>query len=362
MHSLIIDTSYLMYRSYFAYPNLTTKTGKPAGAFFGFAKTVLWLIDQHKPDYVIFATDTPKPTWRHVIHTEYKAGRPPLEESMRQQIPVILDWINLITKNVYTQEGYEADDIIYTLAAQQLLQNYGTGTVSKETLLNNQADQNQQNQFLDDQLLEDTLKKSADLDINKVSVFSSDKDLYQLFIFEHLQFLKTKKGFPTPMPYTADDFKEEFLLQPSQWLDYKALVGDASDNLKGISGIGPKTAIKILNQCGSLHALLRVLKYDDLEVFQRSAFARKDILDSQIESLLNQKWFEKWKESIQQNLFQLMQTYALAGLSLVPELPAISSNLSLTSGIELFQEYGFDSLVKKLKPQQLEESSTNLLF
>ena len=94
--TLLIDTSYLIYRSYFAYPDLIINK-EPIGAFYGFAKTILALLKDHKPDSLVFATDTPEPTWRHKILQEYKANRPKMEDNMRIQIPTILEWIKMKT-------------------------------------------------------------------------------------------------------------------------------------------------------------------------------------------------------------------------------------------------------------------------
>jgi len=349
MHALIIDTSYLMYRSYFAYPNLTSKDGSPAGAFFGFAKTVMALLDEYQPDQLIFTTDTPKPTWRHVLLDSYKAGRPPLEESMRQQIPVIQKWISLITPNVYTREGFEADDLIYTLTAKHVLPNYGTETIDAH-----QIDTDMQ------RVVAHGVQSSADA--RRVSIFSSDKDLYQLFTFDQVRFIKTQKGSKKPILYTREMFEKEYDLEPAQWLDYKALVGDSSDNLKGISGVGPKTATKILHTYGSLHKLYSAFGMEDLDVFQRSAFAGEGISADMVAAQLQATWFARWKDALQDQFESVMKTYCLAGLSFVPQLSQPTQELSLTAGIELFEQFGFRSLVRTLQPKILEESDGDALF
>jgi len=367
MNTLIIDTSYLMYRSYFANPLLTSPSGKPAGAFFGFAKTVISLLEEYRPDALIFATDTPHPTWRHHIHTAYKAGRPPLEDSMRQQIPVILDWCNAITNNVYTCIGYEADDIIYTLAAQLLVENYGTGTVSRTDL-----------QKLDDEVIsisaagKDVLTDEHLNAINNtrlvekpnqnVHVFSSDRDLYQLFVFKHIDFIRPQKGLFKPGIFSQQNFIDEYGLEPAQWLDYKALVGDPSDNLQGIRGIGPKTAIKMLNHVGSLYKLLKQIGVEEIELFQRGALVRQDLTADVIQKSIEEEWLQRWILLIQENLPQLMQTYSLAGLSLVPELEHIQKDTNLVAGIEFFKEYGFSSLLKKIQPQVAAQADGDALF
>jgi len=112
---LVIDVSYLIYRAYFAYPDLTAKVENeqiPIGAFFGFVKTILALCQHYDPNELIFACDTSSPTWRHDIQTDYKAGRKPLEDAMRSQIPLIQNWCQSVSPHFLMQKGLEADDLI----------------------------------------------------------------------------------------------------------------------------------------------------------------------------------------------------------------------------------------------------------
>ena len=121
MKTLIIDTSYLIYRSYFAYPKLTFNN-QPVGAFFGFAKTIIELVRDNKPDQLVFACDTSEPTWRHKLVSDYKAGRAQIEEAMISQFPLVNDWCESISKNVFKYSGWEADDIIFSIAVDELTQ------------------------------------------------------------------------------------------------------------------------------------------------------------------------------------------------------------------------------------------------
>jgi DNA polymerase I len=288
MNTLIVDTSYLIYRSYFAYPNLTYND-IPIGAFFGFSKTIFYLINNLEIDNLIFALDLPTPTWRHKIFNEYKAGRPEIQADMVSQIPIIQNWCKEITENYLVSDGFEADDCIYTAVSQIEAKN------------NNK---------------------------NNVYVFSSDKDLYQILIYENLKFLKLDKQ--EIKFFGLSEFKSQYGLNPSQWVDYKALVGDNSDNLSGINGIGPKTATKILQE------------FESMENFLQSEKAKQNI------------WFQKITENLEK--FKLVQK--LATLSAVPNLKISDNSLFLDRGLEDFKRYNFNSLVnfyyKNFVPQEQE--------
>jgi DNA polymerase-1 len=247
------------------------------------------LINNLEIDNLIFALDLPTPTWRHKIFNEYKAGRPEIQADMVSQIPIIQNWCKEITENYLVSDGFEADDCIYTAVSQIEAKN------------NNK---------------------------NNVYVFSSDKDLYQILIYENLKFLKLDKQ--EIKFFGLSEFKSQYGLNPSQWVDYKALVGDNSDNLSGINGIGPKTATKILQEIESM------------ENFLQSEKAKQNI------------WFQKITENLEK--FKLVQK--LATLSAVPNLKISDNSLFLDRGLEDFKRYNFNSLVnfyyKNFVPQEQE--------
>ncbi|MGL4758744.1 MAG: 5'-3' exonuclease [Patescibacteria group bacterium] len=214
---LIIDSMYLAYRSFYGYPNLTNSKGDPSGAFFGYAKTILQMVYKINPDYLVITRDLPEPTIRHEALEEYKANRKPMEDSMVSQLPLIDEFGSKVTKNFLAKSGYEADDIIYSI-----IQKYS----------------NEKNEFY---------------------VFSGDRDLYQLFVMPNVSFVKEEKNFISM--FTHNDFEQKYGLKPTQWVDYKALVGDGSDNFKGVPGIGPVSATKLLNSVGSLYNLFKEMNW-----------------------------------------------------------------------------------------------------
>jgi len=299
MRTLIIDTSYLIYRSYFSNKLIFDK--QPVGAFFGFARTVIALIKNWSPDELIFAMDTREPTWRHKMFKDYKAGRTPMEEDMKTQIPMIIDWCNRITNNVFTSPGFEADDIIATISA-------GLPNIDSKT---------------EDEHI----------------IFSADQDLYQLLIKDNIFFVRQNKIIKDYFLFDKTNFIEKFEIDPLIFVDYKALVGDKSDNLVGVNGIGPKTAAKILNSTGGLKNLFRVL---DIE--HESISEGVNINNT---AFLNNPKNEKTIQKILDNSEQIKQTYKLARLQNISDINLQNSKFDLSGGVELLKKYNFNSLIKQ---------------
>jgi DNA polymerase I len=316
---VIIDTSYLMYRSYFAYPRLIDKNGVPSGAFFGFAKAIFAIIKEYNPATISFALDLQAPTWRDKIFSEYKAGRSPMEEAMKVQLPVILDWIHKVgVGQVYSKEGFEADDLIKSIS-------------------------------------DDLLKNEE----NETYVFSSDRDLYQMFTTPRVSFIRSKMGEYSL--YNQFSFDKEFGVLPTQWVDYKALVGDSGDNLKGVEGIGPKTAAKILNQVGDIATLFEVMGWE-------STLFRKQHSFETVTEFIADKKNEKLLEKIFSCKVQLEQTYNLATLQMVEELSLPTRLPEFDQGLSMFVDYGFKSLVTTMgktmgvEAKHTPENDENALF
>jgi DNA polymerase-1 len=342
MTVLIIDTSYLIYRSFFAYPSLTSK-GVPTGAFFGFAKTILALVQEYKPDELIFANDTAEPTWRHKILVDYKANRPDIQDDMLLQIPLIKEWITKISPNVFSQPGFEADDYVYTVCKRLLIESSNVN--SKE---------------VKSDLFE---TKSSSVKVAKlppfsgqILIFSSDRDLYQLLNHPEIFFVQSKVLKDGWQLFGQQDFKVKYELQPEQWLDYKALVGDASDNLKGVPGVGPKTATKILHQVGCLNNLFTALG-EDATAFTNLGYEIKGAQEY-LENPKNMTIIDK----IKANLDQIRQTYYLATLQDVPNTNITHVGFDLNKGVQEFYEYNFKSLITAVSKFYAQENEPEALF
>jgi DNA polymerase I len=285
--ALIIDSSNLIFRSYFAYPHLS-KGESPTGAFYGFAKSVIKMVKDYNPEYIFFTKDLPTPTWRHKILDSYKQGRKEPEMEMIQQIPVIHNWCQMITPNVFEADGYEADDLIKTVV--------------------------------------EILEKNSDIECNYI--FSSDRDLYQLFDNKKIVFIHGDKLF------SKSDFIEKYQVRPDQWVDFKTLVGDASDNLKGINGIGPKGASDLLNKINNLDNILNYLE--------------KNQVSPEMEEFLKNPKSQLIVEKIKQNKDKLKQTYELSKLKTVDNIQLEYTKPDFSKGSDIFHQYGFSSLLKEL--------------
>lgn len=206
----LIDGSSYIYRAYHGIRSLSTRSGFPTNAIFGFANMLLKVLRDHEPTYVAMVLDSPGPTFRHEIYPEYKANRPPMPEDLVLQMPRIDDLITAFRVPSIRVQGMEADDIIATLA-----------------------------------------KKYAGK-VDKVVIVSSDKDLMQL-VTHNVLMLDTMKD----RWVDEEAVYEKFGVKPSQVVQVQALMGDSSDNIPGLPGVGPKTAGKLIEKFGSLDELLK---------------------------------------------------------------------------------------------------------
>ncbi len=331
MSILIIDTSYLIYKAYFAYPKLSYQE-QPTGAIYGFIKTVLKLVSKWQPAILVFACDLPEKTWRHKLFSEYKAGRPEMENDMLKQIPTILEWCQKVTPNYLAVPGFEADDLIWTIV-KDFYQKFTTSPAN-------------------DNWAPETTQTTL--------IYSADRDLYQLFTFPEIQFIHSRTGQTDDVLFTIDDFRHKYQIQPKQWVDYKALVGDPSDNLSGIPGIGPKTATKILQQIDHLQHL-----FDFLQI-PHQLHNLHTTLNS--ESLVKVKKFTSNPRNrilidkivIHQKILE--QTYLLASLHEVPKININFTPFNLELGKDIVEKYHFQSLLNNYHKYRTSTSIQNSLF
>jgi DNA polymerase I len=347
MKHLIVDTSYLMYRSYFAYPKLTTRDGAPSGAIFGFIKVLLALIFEYQPDTLSFTMDLPQATWRHDAKPDYKAGRPEMQQDMVVQIPQILEWCKAVTTNIYSLKGYEADDHINTLV--HLINQHSLYALEREEYPN--ADLFDVNETIQTISLDPervSLNKGKMVDF--IYIYSSDKDLYQLLVYPNVQFIRHTKDKQGLELYGQQEFRVQMELEPIQWIDYKTLVGDPGDNLKGLDGVGPKTATSFLQTVGSLNVALSILGLES-DWCKEGVWANrgKDAVELAKKAALESKKSSKLLDQIRENVEHLMQTHSLSRLSFVPKDVSPTSGYSLEKGISIMERYNLKSLIGQLK-------------
>ncbi len=294
-HLLIIDANSVIHRAYHALPRLTTKKGELVNAVYGFLLVFLKAIKDFQPDFIVACFDHPSPTFRHKKYKEYKAKRPPAPEDLYQQIPKVKEILETFGVSFFEKEGLEADDLIGTIA------------------------------FL-------SPKKQVFPKVETI-ILSGDLDTLQL-INPQTKVYVLRKGVKDVILYDEALVKEKFQgLIPAQLLDFKALRGDPSDNIPGVTGVGEKTAISLLLELDSLDKLYRELEKNSdkakkikprlretLLRYKEQAFLSRDLARIKKDALADFnlekcKWGEYDKEKIVSLLKQLEFT------SLIERLP-----------------------------------------
>lgn len=210
---LLIDAHALIHRSYHAIPPLTTPAGEPIGAIYGLARALMKTMREHKPDYVAAAFDRPEPTFRKEMFEAYKAHRPPAPQELISQLIKSRELFQKLNIPCFELAGYEGDDIIGTLATK------------------------------------------FDAKDMHITILTGDMDTLQLVRGDRVVVRAPKKGISETIEYDADAVKARYELEPDQMTDYKGLVGDPSDNIPGVPGVGPKTATMALHEFGSIEKL-----------------------------------------------------------------------------------------------------------
>ena len=237
---MLIDGPSLVYRGYFALPPLTTSDGALVNAVFGFLQIVLRGMQDLKPDYAIVSFDLGRPQFRFDAYPEYKAGRPSMPDDLRSQFPIVRELVTMMGMPIRELAGYEADDVIGSLALKAAAEEVDTYIVS------------------------------------------GDLDGLQL-VNDRIRLLTTRMGVAATVIYDEAKVQERYGLRPDQMLDYKALKGDTSDNIPGVPGVGEKTAITLLQQFGSLDGLYERLDEvkgklrDRLAEHRESAFLSRQV-------------------------------------------------------------------------------------
>ena len=208
---VLIDGHSILNRAFYGLPDLTNADGLHTNAIYGFLTIMFKILEEEKPDYLTVAFDVHAPTFRHEMYEEYKGTRKPMADELRQQVPVIKEVLKAMGIRIIEQAGLEADDLI--------------GTLSKRCA-----------------------QKGME-----VSVISGDRDLLQLATEQvKIRIPKTKQGRTEVEDYYAQDVKERYQVTPTEFIDLKALMGDASDNIPGVPSIGEKTATKIITEYHSI--------------------------------------------------------------------------------------------------------------
>lgn len=250
----IIDGFNLIFRSYYGFimNPLFDKDGNNISAIYGFFNTLFMVIREFNPDYLVVALDSKGPTFRHEMYKEYKANRDAAPEDLKQQIPVIIDLLSKINIPTIEKSDLEADDIIAYLC-----------------------------------------EKAVDNNLNAI-MFTADKDLLQLVNNYVYSLRPPKRGEKEYRLFGPSEVEEEFLIRSDQIIDYLALIGDSSDNVPGVKGIGPKGAVKLLTKYKTLENI-----YDNLNGLSKGV--RNKLVEGKEDAFLSQ---ELVKLKVDESLFE----------------------------------------------------------
>ncbi len=276
---LLVDGMYLAFSSFYTHTNMKTLKGEPTGAIYGFISRVESLLKELQPTYIITAFDTKEKTFRHEMYPAYKAKRQAPPEDLITQLPFIKEYLSIRGIQTLEKPGIEADDIIAHIA------------------------------------------KDRSAKGNKAVIFTADKDLFQLVggnVFIYHPKLKTTLD--------REGIKEHFGIYPELIVDYLSLVGDASDNIPGVPGIGDKTAKKLIEKFGRLDDIL-------------TGMGRSE---------------ERFKKKIESNMDSLKLSRELVDLAKVPEFDLDYTAERFSDQVnnqllDFYKRFAFTSLLKNLE-------------
>ncbi len=240
---LLIDGNNLFYRAYHALPPLTDKTGENANAVFGFSNMILRATKEIEPTYIACAFDTKAPTFRHVEFEAYKAQRKPPPDDLYPQLPKVKSMLDAFGICYFEKEGYEADDILATIALRVVN--------SSQLIVHSKKNKK-------------TVNREPST-VDQVIILSGDRDLLQI-VDGDIKVQAPGWNLSSTTLYGSKEVEEKFGIIPKQMVDYKAMTGDPSDNIPGITGIGPKTASALLQKYQTLEGIFKELDNDPVSL------------------------------------------------------------------------------------------------
>lgn len=211
---VLVDGNAIVHRAYHALPPLTRSDGELTNAVYGFFSMVLKIISDLMPTHLVVCFDRPAPTFRKQMYVGYQATRPKMEDELSGQFKIIHEILEKINVNIFELDGFEADDLI--------------GTLSKQAV--------------------------KDFNFDQVIILTGDRDMLQL-VNHKVFILAPIVGVTKMILFDEEKVKEKYGLEPHQFVDYKSLVGDPSDNYPGVTGIGPKGAADLLSKYHTLEGI-----------------------------------------------------------------------------------------------------------
>lgn len=291
---VLLDTHAIIHRAYHALPDFTGPTGAPTGALYGLVAMLLKIVAELKPDYIAACYDLAGPTVRHEVYADYKGTRAKIDDALIRQIEESRKIFDAFSVPVYEKEGFEADDLL--------------GTIAHEL-------------------------RGKDVD---VIIASGDMDTLQLVDDARVRVYTLKKGLSDTILYDEEKVKERFGFSPELLPDWKGLRGDPSDNIKGVPGIGEKTATELITGFGSIEKMYAALKKGE------AAFLKKGIKARIVGLLREHEEDARFSKSLATIRLDAPIAFAL------PERPWIE-NLDFKKVLALFDELGFRSLKERAR-------------
>lgn len=292
---VLVDGNAIVHRAYHALPPLSRTNGELTNAVYGFFSMVLKIISDLAPTHLIVCFDRPAPTFRKQLYVGYQSTRPKMEDDLSSQFKIIHEVLEKINVNIFELDGFEADDLI--------------GTLSKQAI--------------------------DDLNFDQVIVLTGDRDMLQL-VNHKVYILAPIIGVTKMILFDEEKVKEKYGLEPHQFVDYKALVGDSSDNYPGVTGIGPKGAADLLSKYHTLEGIYANLgeispkTAEKLAIDAEQAAMAKKLATIELEAPINLK-------SEQAQL----------------------SNLDRRALLKEFEKYSFNSLIARFKLDKLATGEKN---
>lgn len=288
---LILDGNSLMNRAFYAIPALNNAEGLNTNAIYGFLNMLFKMREELKPDYIVTTFDKKAPTFRHKEYKDYKAGRKKMPPELAEQFPVVKELLEKLAVNIFEIEGFEADDLIGTLAS-----------------------------FSRDRGIE-------------VYIVTGDRDALQL-AEDNVKIVINKKGMTEKEIYDKDRMLLDYGVTPKQFIDVKGLMGDSSDNIPGVPGIGEKTALKLIKEYGSVENVLM-----------------------NIENISGKKIKENLMEYREQAVFSKKLATIITSVPIEIDLEDIKSkdNFDVKAVREMFLKLEFKSLMNKIPDSEQEE-------
>jgi len=315
---ILIDGHALIYRAYHAFRDLSTSSGVLVNAVYGFTKILLTVIKDFEPEYIICTFDNAKPTFRHADFVGYKANRAEMPDDLKAQIDLIKKVVTALNIPQFELPGYEADDLIGTLSCQldELRQQKQVATQSVPEL---------------------------------TVIVTGDRDAFQLVTDTTHVWMPGRAPKIPDREYGPVEVKARMGVRPDQIIDLKALMGDASDNIPGITGIGEKTAVKLIEEFDTLEKLYESIQIGEKEISRHTLMTAK----------LTQKLADGYEDAVLSQQLATIDRHSPITLTL--------EDCRLTTykkdDVEvLFEELEFDSLLKLLPPDEFETGVQRALF